>query len=161
MRTPLRAAAACSVAILLVACGAEAPPTPVPARDFGDPGVVTGSGYEMRYAALQATLLPAEVIAPYGIPQRSDRLVVNVSVLAQRGDGLPAAVQAEVAGTWRALAGEPVPLEFRAITAGGSVSYVADAPLRDREPIVLELSATPDGSTLPLRTRLTRRFDVD
>jgi hypothetical protein len=140
MRTPLRAAAACSVAILLVACGAEAPPTPVPARDFGDPGVVTGSGYEMRYAALQATLLPAEVTATYGIPQRSDRLVVNVSVLARR---------------------EPVPLEFRAITAGGSVSYVADAPLRDREPIVLELSATPDGSTLPLRTRLTRRFDVD
>jgi hypothetical protein len=93
MRTPLRAAAACSVAILLVACGAEAPPTPVPARDFGDPGVVTGSGYEMRYAALQATLLPAEVTATYGIPQRSDRLVVNVSVLARREEGLPAAVR--------------------------------------------------------------------
>jgi len=161
MRTPLRAAAACFVAILLAACGAEAPPAPVPARDFGDPGVVTGSGYEMRYAALQATLLPAEVIAPYGIPQRSDRLVVNISLLERRSGSLPVAIESEVAGSWRRLVGEPQALAFRAVVAGGAVSYVAEAPLQDREPIVLELVATPSATAVPLRARLTRQFDVD
>jgi hypothetical protein len=161
MRPALRAATACFVTVMLAACGAETPPAPVPARDFDDPGVVIGSGYEMRHAALQASLLPAKVAATYGIPQRSDLLVVNVSVLERREAGLPAAVRAEVTGTWRGLAREPVPMEFRAVTAGGSVSYVAEAPLRDREPIVLELSATPDGATLPLRTKLTRTFEVD
>jgi hypothetical protein len=155
------AAAACIAALVLVACGTEPPPAPVPARDFDDRGFVAGSGYEMRYSALQADSLPAEVAATYGIPRRSDRLIVNVSVLEQRTAGLPVAVQAEVSGSWRGLVGEPRALDFRAVTAGGSVSYVAEAPLRDREPIVLELVSIPAGSTLPLRARLTRQFDVD
>lgn len=115
----------------------------------------------MRYSAIQASSLPVEVTAAYGIPRRSDRLVVNVSVLRQRTGGLPVATESEVAGSWRRLVGEPQALAFRAVTAGGSVSYVAEAPLGDREPIVLELVATPAGSAAPLRARLTRRFDVD
>ena len=154
MRPWRPAAVACLAAVLLAACGSEAPPAPVPARGFDDPGFVAGSGYEMRYAALQASSLPAEVTASYGIPPRSDRL-------EQRTGSLPAAVEAEVSGTWGGLIGEPKPLDFRKVTAAESVSYVAEAPLRDREPIVLELAATPSGATVPLRTRLTRRFEVD
>lgn len=161
MRGPQHVAVLLLAASLLGACGADAPPAPVPAREFDDPGLVTGGGYEMRYAAIQASSLPAEVTANYGIPQRSDRLVVNVSVLEREAGHLPVAIESDVAGTWRRLVGEPQALAFRAVVAGGSVSYVAEAPLSDREPIVLELTATPPGSTVPLRARLTRRFDVD
>lgn len=115
----------------------------------------------MRYSAIQASSLPAQVTATYGIPQRSDRLVVNVSVFERRAGGLPVAIESDVAGTWRRLVGEPQALAFRAVEAGGAVSYVAEAPLQDREPIVLELIATPAGSAVPLRARLTRQFDVD
>jgi len=156
-----QAAAALLAAAVLGACGTEVPPAPVPAREFDDPGLVTGGGHEMRYSAIQASSLPAEVTTSYGIPQRSDRLVVNVSVLERRNGSLPVAVESDVAGSWRRLVGEPQPLAFRAVVAGGSVSYVAEAPLQDREPIVLELSATPAGSAVPLRARLTRQFDVD
>lgn len=161
MRRPRQITAALLAAVLIGACGREAPPSPVPARDFDDPGFVSGGGYEMRYATLQASSLQEEVAAAYGIPRRSDRLVVNISVLERRAGGLPVASEAEVAGRWRGLVGEPQALAFRTVTAGGSVSYVAEAPLRNREPIVLELAATPVGSATPLSARLTRRFDVD
>lgn len=162
MSRPGPVAALSLAAALLVACGGNAPPpAAVPAREFDDPGLVTGGGYEMRYAAVQASSLPAEVTSAYGIPQRSDRLVVNVSVLEREAGKLPVAIESDVAGTWRRLVGEPQALAFRAVVAGGSVSYVAEAPLADREPIVLELTATPSGSAVPLRARLTRRFDVD
>jgi hypothetical protein len=156
-----RGATACLVAVLLAACAGETAPPPVPAREFDDPGVVAGGAFEMRYAAVPASSLPAGVTESYGIPRRNDRLVVNVSVLERKAGGLPVASPAEVAGTWRSLVGEPQALEFRPVTAGGSVSYVAEAPLRDREPVVLELAATPPGSLVPLRARVTRRFDVD
>jgi hypothetical protein len=161
MNRPWRIAALLLGAASLGACGADAPPAPVPARDFDDPGLVAGGGYEMRYAAIQASSLPAEVTATYGIPQRSDRLVVNVSVLEHKAGGLPVAIESDVAGTWRRLVGEPQALAFRAVVAGGAVSYVAEAPLQDREPIVLELVATPSATAVPLRARLTRQFDVD
>jgi hypothetical protein len=157
----LRAAVAGLAAVLLGACGADAPLPPVPARAYEDPGFVAAGTHEMRYAAIQASSLPAGVAAEYGILQRSDRLVVSVSVLERPADTLPVAAQAQVTGTWRALVGEPRALDFRSVTAAGSVSYVAEAPLRDREPIVLELVATPSGSMTPLRARLTRQFDVD
>lgn len=160
-RIPLATIAAVLLATALAGCGSKTSPAPVPARQFEDPGFVAGSGHEMRYAAVQASSLPAEVTAAYGMSQRSDRLVVNVSVLDRQAPGLPVAIAAEVSGTWHGLAGEPQALAFRAVTAGGAVSYVAEAPLRDRDPVVLELTATPAGSVTPLRARLTRQFDVD
>ena len=161
MKLPASRAVACLAAALLAACGAESPPVPVPAREYEDPGFIALGAHEMRYAAIPASSLPAEVAATYGIPQRSARLVVNVSVLERRTGQLPVAIRAEVTGTWRALAGEPQALDFRTVTAGDSVSYVAEAPIRDRDPLVLELAATPPGSTPTLRARVTRRFDVD
>ena len=161
MNLPPPRAVACLAAVLLAACGAEAPPSPVPAREYGYPGFIALGAYEMRYAAIPASSLPAAVAASYGISQRSDRLMINVSVLERRTGQLPAATQAEVTGTWRTLAGEPQALEFRAVTAGDSVSYVAEAPLRHRDPLVLELAARPPGSAPTLQARVTRRFDVD
>lgn len=161
MSPSLRVAAACLAAVLLGACGADSRSPPVPARAYEDPGFVAAGTHEMHYAAIKASSLPAGVAAEYGILQRSDRLVVSVSVLERPPGTLPVATQAQVTGTWRALIGEPRGLDFRSVTAAGSVSYVAEAPLRDREPIVLELVATPSGSMTPLRARLTRQFDVD
>jgi len=155
------AAAACLAALCLAACGSDAPPSPVAARPFDDPGFVAAGGYELRYGAVQASALPAEVAAGYGIAPRSDRLVVNLSVLQRRDGGLPVAVEAGITGTWRGLAGEPSALRFRAVQAGGSVSYVAEVPLRNRDPIVLELVAAPPAAPAPLRARLTRQFDVE
>lgn len=152
----------CGLAAALgTACGGGAPPAPVPARQFEDPGFVAAGGYELRYGAVQASGLAAEVAADYGIERRDDRLVVNLSVLQRRTGSLPVPVEAQVAGTWRNLIGEAQALEFRRVTAGTGVSYVAEAPLRDRESIVLELQAQPAGSSTLIEARLTRQFDLN
>ena len=148
------------VAALLAACGNRVEPPPVAARSFDDPGFVAAGEHELHYGAILAAELPDAVAAEYGIDPRMDTVIVNLSVLRHRSGQLPASVDATVSGTWRDLIGEPVELRFRAVTAGGAVSYVATAPVRNRQPIVLELRAQPVGSESRLTARITRQFDL-
>jgi hypothetical protein len=157
-----RAAGLCGSLTLaaLTACGGAAPPPPAPARSFDDPGFVASADHELRYGTVLAADLEAGVAAAYGIDRRRDEVVVNLSVLRRRSGQLPQSVAAAVSGAWHAPAGEPAELRFRAVTAGGAVSYVATAPVRDREPIVLELQALPAAGGAPLRARITRQFEL-
>ena len=144
----------------LTACGSTAPPPPVPARSFDDPGFVASADHELRYGTVLSADLEAAVAAAYGIDRRRDEVVVNLSVLRRRPGQLPESVAATVWGTWHAPAGEPAELRFQAVTAGDAVSYVATAPVRDREPIVLELQALPAAGGAPLLARITRQFEL-
>lgn len=147
--------------VLLAACGAEAPPPPVEARPFDDPGFVADGGYELRYGTVLAAELPAEVASAYGIDPRRDAMVVNLSVL-QRRDGTTAMpIEARVAGTWRSLIGEPLPIEFQTVAAGAAVSYIGLVPVVDGQAVVLELEAWPAGANRRLGARITRSFDLE
>ena len=146
---------------LLAACGGGAPPPPVEARQFDDPGFVADAGYELRYGTVLAAELPAEVASGYGIDPRSDALVVNLSVLQRRDGRVPTPIEARVAGTWRGLVAEPVPIEFRAVVAGDAVSYIGIVPVADGQTVVLELEAWPAGATRRIGARITRRLDVE
>jgi hypothetical protein len=151
----------CVLAALgLAACGGGAPPPAVEARQYEDPGFVTDAGFEMRYGTVLAADLPEAVADLHGIERRRDRLVVNLSVLRRREGGVPIPVEATVGGSWRGLVSEPEPLQFRQVVAAGAASYLAVLPVADREVIVLELHARPDGAVRPLRARVTRSFDT-
>lgn len=144
----------------VTACGGGAPPPPVEARQFEDPGFVAHGDFEMRYGTVLAGDLPDEVATRHGIERRNDRMVINLSVLQRRAGEVPVPVEAEVAGTWRGLVAEPQALEFRPVAADQTVSYIAVVPVVDGEVIVLELRARPPGATRPLEARITRRFDA-
>ena len=145
---------------LVAACGSGAPPPPVEARQFEDPGFVADGDFEMRYGTVLASELPAEVAARHGIERRSDRMVINLSVLQRRAGEVPLPVEAEVAGSWRGLVSEPRALDFRALAAHEAVSYLAVVPVVDGEVIMLELRARPPGAKRPLDARITRQYDT-
>jgi len=155
-----RAALALLAAALLASCGGSAtPPTPVPARLFEDPGFVADGDYEMRYGIVPASELPVEVAMTYGIDRSKDRVVVNISVLRRRADTLPLPIDAEVAGDWRTLVGEPQSLAFRPVLEGNAISYIAELPVGKQGPITLELRARPPQGSL-MTARITRDFDA-
>jgi len=79
-------------------------------------------------------------------------------VLKRVPGAVPAPVEADVAGQWRGLTGEPQPLAFRPVLEGTAVSYIAEAPARDREAMVFEIEARPTGERAPMAARITRRF---
>lgn len=145
---------------LVAACGGGAPSPPVEARPFEDPGFVADGDFEMRYGTVLASELPEEVAARHGIERRSDRMVINLSVLQRRAGEVPLPVAAEVAGTWRGLVSEPRTLDFRAVAAHEAVSYLAVVPVVDGEVVMLELRASPPGAKRPLEARITRRYDT-
>jgi hypothetical protein len=150
----------CLAAPLLAGCGHDATPPPVPARSFDDPGFVAAGDYELRYGVVLSADLSAAVAAAYGIEQRDNQVIVNLSVLRHRPGQLPLPVEADVSGSWRDLTHEPAPLQFRTLTAGGAVSYVAAVAVRDRVPFVLELRALPTGGGPVLVAKITRQFDL-
>lgn len=157
-RDPSRAAMLAS--ILLAGCGSgSAPPAPVAAREFDDPGFVASGQYEMRYGMVLASELPVEVASAYGIDRRPDRVVVNVSVLRRQQGALPLPVEANVEGTWRTLVGERQPLAFRAVLEAKTISYIAEAPARDHEPTTFEMRAEPPRGAA-IVVRITREFDT-
>jgi len=145
---------------LIAACGGSAPPSPVEARQFEDPGFVADGDFEMRYGTVLADELPDEVAARHGIERRGDRMVINLSVLQRRAGEVRLPIEAEVAGTWRGLVSEPRSLDFRAVAAHEAVSYLAVVPVVDGEVMVIEMRAKPPGATRPLEARITRRFDT-
>jgi hypothetical protein len=148
-----------AAALLLAGCGGStAPPPPVPARLFEDPGFVADGDYEMRYGIVPASELPAEVARTYGINRSKDRVVVNLSVLRRRVDALPLPIDADVAGDWATLTGEPQALEFRPIREGDAISYIAELTLTGQGAITFRLRARPPGG-VAMTARITRHFD--
>lgn len=155
----LPAPAVIGLSILLVACGAE-PPAPVAARTYADPGVVVGSGHEMRYGIVPVADIPLPVRRAYGLTGNADGLLVNVSVLQRDAAGQgEASVESTVSGSVRRLTGQDNPLEFREIRTGEAVSYIALAPLHDREPVTFLLEATPLQSSAGMSARVARQFE--
>jgi hypothetical protein len=147
--------------VLLAGCGGSgAPPAPVPARLYEDPGFVAAGDHEMRYGIVLASELPAEVATTYGINRSKDRAVVNVSVLRRRGGALPTPIEAEVEGEWRTLISEPKPLVFRPVLQAGAISYIAELPVRDQQPMTFELRARPPQAAA-MTARITRAFDTE
>lgn len=155
-----RALPALLATVLLASCGGSAaPPAPVPARLFEDPGFVADGDYEMRYGIVPVNELPAEVARTYGINRSKDRVVVNVSVLRRRPGALPLPTDAEVAGDWATLVGEPRSLEFRPVREGDAISYIAELAVTSQGAITFELRARPPGGKI-MAARVTREFDT-
>lgn len=150
-------------AVLLLAltagCGAEAP-APVAARSYADPGVVIGSGHEMRYGIMPVADIPASVLKSYGLTGSAGGLLVNVSVLQRDAAGRTSVgVEAVVTGSMRRLTGQDLRLEFRSIRTGEVVSYLALAPMHDGEPVTFLLEARPARSPAGMTAKVTRQFE--
>lgn len=147
------------LSILLGGCDTESS-APVAARDYADPGVILGSGHEMRYGILPMAEIPASVRKSYGLGGHADGLLVNVSVLQRNAAGqIGSSVESVVSGTLRRLTGQDTTLEFRAVHTGEVVSYLALAPLHDREPVTFLLQARPLQSPASMSAKVVRQFE--
>ena len=152
-----RLAPALALAAALGGCGGGAP-APVAARPATDPGFVSSGAHELRYGTVPTAALPREVLVTYGIQPRAGVMLLGVSVLRGGGDGPPVAVGAALSGSLRTLAGEPRPLAFREIVAGGSVSWITELAPSAPGIVTIAIEALPADGGPRLAATFTRDF---
>lgn len=99
-------------------------------------------GYEVHYSLIPTLMLKPEIAAGYGISRGRDRALLNLSII----DPDQGPVQVSLQGTARDLLGLVRPLEFREVTEGQAVYYLATLRHDDQEVLrfVVDID-TPDG----------------
>jgi hypothetical protein len=56
------------------------------------------------------------------------------------------------------LTGQLKNLELRPITVGDAIYYIGSLPVADREVLIFDIEATPDGETAPMKVRFQQQF---
>lgn len=96
--------------------------------------------YEVHYSVFNPSFLRAEVAERYDVVRGRDKAVVNVSILHEERS-----VAVPVTGTLKNLLGQLQPLDFREVTEGEAVYYLATLTYQDRDTLRFEITADLPG----------------
>lgn len=104
--------------------------------------------YELHYIVIPTTMLKPEIAAEYDISRGKDRALVNVSVLNREKK----AVNATITGDSQNLLGQLQDLDFKQVTEGDAIYYLAEIRFADQEVHRIKIEATaPDGKSTLLK----------
>ena len=154
----IRILATVSLLGLVSACGgpgnnAEVP-TAAPAgetmKDIGD--------HVVHFSALTTDQLPASIASTYNIVRSRDRVMLNVSVIAEENNlAAPAKVEVKTVN----LTGQVKNVIMRRIDEQEAIYYIGETAVANRETLIFDISVTPEGVTLPSNVRFKREFFTD
>jgi hypothetical protein len=104
--------------------------------------------YELHYIVIPTTMLKPEIAAEYDISRGKDRALVNVSVLNREKK----AINATIIGDSQNLLGQLQDLDFKQVTEGDAIYYLAEIRFADQEVHRIKIEATaPDGKSTLLK----------
>jgi hypothetical protein len=109
--------------------------------------------YTVIYSAVPSDTLPEEMARRYGLPQRSDAVLLNVTV-QREGMNVPARIEARATN----LALQQREIEMLESVANDLVSYVGVVEIAEREVLDFELDILPEGAEQPLRFEFRQNF---
>lgn len=95
---------------------------------------------EVHYVVVNTTFITSDAAAKYRLEQAPDRAFVNLSVLKA---GTP--THAEVAGTVSNLLGQSSRLEFREVTEGPAIYYLATLEFDDEDTLRFTIDVAVPG----------------
>jgi hypothetical protein len=121
-------------------------------REFGD--------YEVHFNALTTDQLDPDIASEYQIVRSRNSVLLTVSVLRKREDGVATAVSAEVDASARNLTGQLKNLLISEIREAEAIYYVAETPIVNSETLVFTVEATPEGATEALTVSFQKQFFV-
>ena len=119
-------------------------------EQFGD--------YVIHYNAFRSDTLEPEIAKSYNLTRRNNRAIVNIAILKKVMNTTGKPVAAEVTGHASNLTGQLKKLEFREITEGNAIYYLAETKISDGEFLKFELKITPEGEQQPARLKFDKRF---
>ncbi len=108
--------------------------------------------YVVYYSAFNSTVITPEVAKAYELNRSRQRGLLNISVQRKMPDGKYKPVVAQLKGFTGQLGGSEIPLDFKLITEGDAVYYLAEFFIDegDRLNFDVDIKPTPDYPTMQL-----------
>ncbi len=119
-------------------------------REFGD--------YVVHYNAFRSDTISPEVAKQYGLPRANNKVLINIAVLKKVMNTTGKPTKSVVTGHASNLTGQLKQLEFKEITEGTAIYYLAETKISDGEFLKFDLKVTPEGETKAARLNFNKRF---
>ena len=119
-------------------------------KEFGD--------YVIHYNAFRSDTISPDVAKQYGLTRASNRVLINIAVLKKVLNTTGKPTSSKVTGHASNLTGQLKNLEFKEITEGNAIYYLADTKISDGEFLKFDIKVIPDGETRAARLRFDKRF---
>ncbi len=119
-------------------------------REFGD--------YVVHYNAFRSDTISPEVAKQYGLPRANNKVLINIAVLKKVMNTTGKPTKSDVTGHASNLTGQLKQLEFKEITEGTAIYYLAETKISDGEFLKFDLKVTPEGETKAARLNFNKRF---
>lgn len=107
------------------------------------------SNLEVHYIALPSMFIEPEIATQYGLKRSKYTGLVNISVLDKNQDSMP--IEAQLIGSGRNLIGQSEALQFKKITEGKSIYYIATYPFTNEEIVKFDVQIKAQGKTNRLK----------
>jgi len=122
---------------------------------------VENDNYVVHYSAFNSTLLQPEVAKAYDLMRSRQRAVMNVSVQKKMPDGSRKAVMSQLGGYTGALGGSERKLDFKMITEGDAIYYLAEFTIGDGENLNFDINVKPTPESMPIPVSFSQQFFQD
>jgi hypothetical protein len=119
-------------------------------REFGD--------YVVHYNAFRSDTISPEVAKQYGLARANNRVLINIAVLKKVMNTTGKPTSSKVTGHASNLTGQLKQLEFKEITEGNAIYYLAETKISDGEFLKFDLKIIPEGETRAARIHFNKRF---
>jgi hypothetical protein len=119
-------------------------------KEFGD--------YVVHYNAFRSDTISPEVASQYGLTRANNHVLINIAVLKKVMDTTGKPTKSTVEGHASNLTGQLKQLEFKEITEGNAIYYLADTKISDGEFLKFDIKITPEGETRAARLNFDKRF---
>lgn len=159
----LRAWLIAAFASALGACGQGQSPDQgaPPAQEITRENFQDFGAYVVHFNAQATSMLPPEVARAYGIQRSSNRAMLNVTVIRKAEGSTGTPVSANVSVDASNLTGQLKDLQMREVTEGDAIYYIGELSVANRETLIFDISARPEGVKDPLRVRFRQQFYTD
>ena len=118
--------------------------------EFGD--------YVVHYNAFRSDTISPEVAKQHGLARASNRVLINITVLKKVMNTSGKPTSSKVTGHASNLTGQFKQLEFKEITEGTAIYYLAETKISDGEFLKFEIKIIPEGETRAARLNFNKRF---
>ncbi len=119
-------------------------------KEFGD--------YVIHYNAFRSDTISPEVAKQYGLARASNRVLINIAVLKKVLNTTGKPTSSKVTGHASNLTGQLKQLEFKEITEGNAIYYLAETKISDGEFLKFDIKIIPEGETRAARLHFDKRF---
>lgn len=123
--------------------------TPV-SKEFGE--------YTVHVNAFNSDTLKPSMAKAYNIVRSKNRGLLTISVVKKSLSENPKPVKAKVRGKATNLTGQLKDIQIREINDGGSVYYISEFHVADKEVLDFTVYLTPDDETSPITVELRQQF---